>query len=402
MNIISNVYEKSLKFDQPYIEDVFNFSRYYCLNDVAQLFISFKNIQDSSQISNIRIFVNNRGLRKLDVQKFIEAVPVKQESFIKFLESYFGNEEFFIFINNAGLWSEKILSTSAQLCKGFIESFPKNSLSIEHHIVIGRYSKTPFGVHLDDAVDRVFHINLGPGSKSFSLWDKNDYVAATGSIHFIDDYAEISHLASNHEFGAGQGFLLPARFYHVASSINEISVGVALAFTKKTAELVSNQIYAEFKKVAAQVNLKDISYDNFELSDINKLLVRAFDECADIRKTSLFDLVEMATLRSWSNMCFVEKNELDYSQLRGVNGRFSIKKPFSVEQYRDKRGCNFFARGHGLLIKDSVTVQRIEKLLSDESFDLCIDSENDIHSLDGIDKFKIWLVASRVVEESNV
>ncbi len=403
MNVVSDIYKKSSKFNNPYIEDGFDFLNHYCINDVAQLIINMSHSQFIGDLQNIRIHVNNRLLNYFDRRKFLEAASTNEKNFVEFLDSYFGNEEFLIFINKAGIWSEKILSTSAQLCKDFIKSFPRNSLSIEHHIIIGRYIRTPFGVHMDDSVDRVLHINLGPGSKNLSLWDKDTYVNANGSEYYVEDDAAISHLASSYEFRAGQGFLLPARFYHIGSSINEISIGVALAFTKKTAGLISNQICTEFKKITASFDeVKGISYDNFELSDVKKLFVQALDECIKVEKISLTDLIEIANLREWSNMCFVERTVLDYSRLQGINGSFSIKKPFSIEQYRDRRGCHFFARGHSLSITDSVTVQKIEDLLSDKSFDLCIDSESDIRSLDAVDKFKTWLVATRAAEESNI
>lgn len=402
MNIISEIYKKSSKFNDPYIEDTFSFSDYYCVNDVAQLIANMRGLYSISDLKNIRIYIKNQMLNYFDVRRFLEAIPTREEGFVEFLESYFGNKEFLIFINNAGTWSEQILSTSAQLCKKFIESFPKNSLSIEHHIIIGRYSRTPFGVHIDDSDDRVLHINLGPGSKSLSLWDKDDYINANGNAHFVEEDTAISHLASSYEFKPGQGFLLPARFYHIGSSTNEISIGVVLAFTKKNATSIFDQICAEFKKVTASIKLRDFSYDDFELGDINRSFVHAFDECTNIEEISLSDLIEITTLREWSNLCFVEKPILDYSQLLSINSHFLIKEPFSVEQYRDRRGCHFFSRGYGLSISDSVTVQKIEELLADKSFDLCIDKEGDIRSLNAIDKFKIWLVATRAAEESNV
>jgi hypothetical protein len=92
----------------------------------------------------------------------------------------FDERDFLIFINHAALYAPDMLNASRAFVGAFDRRFGRSGISIEHHVIIGRYAETSFGVHIDDPTDRVFHFNLGPHAKSMSLWPRREFLTAYG------------------------------------------------------------------------------------------------------------------------------------------------------------------------------------------------------------------------------
>jgi hypothetical protein len=402
MNIIDEIFKKTNYFDVPLVINDYDFTQHYSIEDVAE---AFDNIADfyNSKIRNysllgcIRIYVGQQlggnYLGYWDTLRLFKAYKNRKVSFEDFFSSYFGSQDFLIFINFAGKWSEKISTQSAFMCREFVNSNPDYSMSIEHHIIIGRYDTTPFGVHLDDDIDRVLHINLGPSKKRLLLWRKNEYFKKTGSKLHIESQEGIRDIATIYEFERGQGFLLPAEMYHTGESNDDISISIALAFTKNVPSLVFKNIFDELGRDAASLSGK---YDaSFNFNSNTELIVRGINTCDKLRmRESCSELASKLALKQKSNMYFVGKQELNYSQLM-MNNFFLLKDPFTVESFRVKEGCYFFARGHSILIRNKDIVSKILTIIDKKQFELNIQNKEQLGNLKSIDKIKVWLVATK-------
>ena len=196
-----------------------------CLDALAAL-------PGSRSARNCRIYVDGRQLGPFEAKEVLGRVSEYPDLASIDWHAALQARSFFIFVNFAALFSEKLYEASRILLGDFCDRFEPDGVSVENHLIIGNYDETPFGVHVDDAADRVLHFNLGPAAKVMSLWPRDEYLArykddAARPVRSVDSAKSEAHLML-----PGSCFLLPADYYHVARSNEGVSVVVALALTR--------------------------------------------------------------------------------------------------------------------------------------------------------------------------
>ena len=123
------------------------------------------------------------------------APPTAFEALESWLGATFGNEEFFLVVNNLERWNAGVARRTATFVSDCLVDVPLQSFSVEVGLVAGKYENTPFGVHSDGDDLFIVHCHLGPGRKRMLHWDPEVFVEATGSVRAYFSVDEIRHLA---------------------------------------------------------------------------------------------------------------------------------------------------------------------------------------------------------------
>jgi hypothetical protein len=97
---------------------------------------------------------------------------------------------------------------------------------------VGRYDRTPFGVHLDGASNFTFGLI---GSKTLHLWEPEFYLARMRHADKFDFRRFVPH-ATSLTVSAGETIYWPGRFYHVAEPGGRFSVTMNVALYPRKPE----------------------------------------------------------------------------------------------------------------------------------------------------------------------
>lgn len=298
------------------------------------VFECLKTIASSSQsriTRNCRLYHRGAQINVFEAKCIVERICRNYASLDQVdWDSIFGEGDFLFFINHAALYSVKLLAASRQFVGDFAERFEPGGLSIEHHLIIGRYKETPFGVHLDDPTDRVFHFNLGPSEKRMSLWPREA---------FIDDYKhdmarpidQVSFDGSTtYNIPAGSCFFLPANYHHVGASDAGVSILVALAFSRQSESLLLAEALSEMREWIPERLSPHSYYRDFKGETYSPdVLLGAYDDF------SLVAASQHARAKRKSNGSFTEVHPLIFSPVTELVGNYLLvedRRPLPVKQ----------------------------------------------------------------------
>lgn len=305
----------------------------------------------------------------------------------------FGGRNFLIFINRAGLYSPKMLSASKSFVGSFDRRFGRSGITIEHHLIIGHYSETPFGVHIDDPTDRVFHFNLGPFCKSMSLWPRGEFLAAYGG-----DASRLRRMVNHAEpttymMPVGSSFFLPADYHHVGSSQEGVSVVVALAFSRQNENLLLREAVQELHqlvppRIPTATYYRDfVAAPEFDESD----LVARYDQL------SLELAHRHAVARRISNNSFDEIPELDFPKIETATGSY-ILTDTRIEVIEANGGAYVYSGGHRAFLNSDRQIRDLNRLLSTREFEIGQHIGLDAESL----ALRVWLAAAGAAQRPNI
>jgi len=298
----------------------------------------------------------------------------------------FGRRSFLIFVNRAGLYSSEMLSASKAFVGAFDLRFGRSGISIEHHLIIGHYDQTPFGVHIDDPTDRVFHFNLGPCCKRMSLWPRQEFLTSYGG-DAARLRSEVNHAEpSTYLIPAGSSFFLPADFHHVGSSQDGISIVVALAFSRQSENLLLREALQEMIQLVAS----DISLVKY---------YREFAKSPNFCEDELFARVNQvglemahrhAVARRISNNSFTEiPPKLEFPNIETVPGSY-MRTDTRIEVIEAGGGAYVYSGGHRAFLVSNRQVRELNHLLSRSEFEIGQNLGHDAESF----ALRVWLTAT--------
>ncbi len=244
MNIFSDIYfKKSDKFSSPtVIED---FQSPYNLSMVDKCISNEANSASTRLSADFRLYIKNRQINSIEGKKKLLALSKLGVENVQDWGRALGSEDYLLFINFAGAYCQEMMSTSRGLISNFAKNFEGDPINAEHHIIIGKYVETPFGVHIDDPNDRVIHFNLGPNSKRLILWPREQYTRKYGFNYLSFDEVGVENSRS-YELAPGSAFCLPSSYFHVGQSSFGVSVVVALAFSRRNLRIQIEDIIFEY------------------------------------------------------------------------------------------------------------------------------------------------------------
>lgn len=347
-----------------------------------------RSIADGEQsriTRNCRIYVEGSMLCPFASLELVRGIVGNDDMREVDWSKLFGSRDFLIFINRAAQYVPEMLVASKAFVGGFDGRFGPSGISIEHHLIIGRYTETSFGVHIDDPTDRVFHFNLGPNAKSMSLWPRSEFLAAYGG-----DVARLRRNV-NHAKPAtyvmppGSSFFLPADYHHVGSSENGVSIVVALAFSRQTENLLLSEALRELRQlVPSRVDGWDFYRDfnaNFEHDEVEGLV--RYD------RVGLQTAHRHALARRRSNNSFEEITELKLPSLEAAAGEY-VWSNTPVETVEDNEGLYLYSSGHRAFLGSEEQVRDLHGLLACNGFAVGSDLGLDAAGL----ALRTWFVAT--------
>jgi hypothetical protein len=340
-----------------------------------------------------RIYIEGRHVgpfeAKCIIQKAASAGDVDKVNW----DLIFSKNNFLIFINYAALFSKPLLQMSQQFVGEFCDQFEPDGVSIEHHIIIGRYAETAFGVHVDDPTDRVFHFNLGPAEKSLRLWPRHRYLEKYKEK--IDRPLSMVSCDGSSEYKMPKGscFFLPANYYHVGQSMDGISCVIALAFSKQSELLQYNAALSEITKGISRKKFNSYKYFSSFVckSDIDSIT----EELDGGKKRLCFSgLLQRANARRKSNNSFIEILPPDFTCI-DKSKQYKINPYARPRLLHEKDRVSIFSGGHDCYFTDSKNIDQINNIIDKEDFLFTLDEyKNQRQKSNKISTFLSWLIAT--------
>lgn len=382
-------------FDEQFDGPTEHFSKPHVVLDAPQPYTNdmvlacLRAICDSEQsriTRNCRVYVDGAMLcpfASLDLLcRIAENEAIRDVDWSEVVEG----RNFLIFINRAALYSPEMLAASKAFVGAFDRRFGQSGVSIEHHLIIGRYAETSFGVHVDDPTDRVFHFNLGPHAKSMSLWPRKEFLAAYGG-----DFARLRRNVDHAEpatyaMPPGSSFFLPADYHHVGSSEDGVSIVVALAFSRQSESLLLGEALRELRELVPPSTASSDYYHDFVASSVGDESLWRYD------KVGLKTAQRHALARRQSNNSFDEILELTLPSIEAVVGKY-VWLDVRVEIVEAGEGVYVYSCGHRAFLGSKEQIRELNGLIAADCFAIGSDLGLDVDVL----ALRAWLVATGAV-----
>lgn len=216
-------------------------------------------------------------------------------------------------------------------------------------LFMGNYGFTPFGVHKDNPGEEGFLFHIGPGIKTFYLWETERFLELSGGKEFYPRPEEILAEATRYELEPGDLMFFPSETYHVADT-PDFSASMVLDFLRPSPfafkRLIAERMAAEMAS-AVGTDVADrhlpLFSEVFGPDDIGELTASLAFE------TELNEAVEDYLLQLRSNAGFYNRSVIN-TDLRSVMPGSVLRgvSPFPI-LHRTGRGegvTEVYARGH--------------------------------------------------------
>lgn len=352
--------------------------------------------QSGSKIARTcRIYLAQHQLNPFEAKEFVRKIAVSPTLDSVDWSELTGGVEFMIFLNFAALYSEDLLDASRQLLGTFLDRFEPDGVSVEHHLIIGRYSQTPFGVHVDDATDRVFHFNLGPARKELQLWPRAEFLST-----YAGDQARPVELVSDagstvHRMPVNSCFHLPADYYHVGRSLEGVSVVVAMAFSRQSLALQVDGAIKEMENFCHAPNERETYYRHFGATVADGAVAGYAQALAAIG----FDgLLAHARARRRSNGSFAEILPFPSPDLTQIPQAYRLSSLCPPQLLESQGSLHIYSGGHHAKLDAPEHIAALRHTLSLPRFDLCQRRlRDDLASGNLATAVLAWLVATNGV-----
>ncbi|MBA4823518.1 hypothetical protein H2241_21520 [Pantoea ananatis] len=194
----------------------------------------------SDEALNARVFING-GTRDDFGFLLSNKPPLKEENLEEWLKRITMQDSFCAVLNGINGWSDYISTfVNNSFNIPWVEKFGIPSKGVDVYCFMGKYSITPFGIHLDK--EHTFLYHLGPGNKKAWVWDpkKVDIKPLIKSDSFNLD--ETLQYANCIILKPGDALFIPQNWYHVLENPTfSLTLGVA-PYEMKKSELVTSVI----------------------------------------------------------------------------------------------------------------------------------------------------------------
>lgn len=203
--------------------------------DIIRTFCEFRKNHGVSILNPrlLNLFVNGKAIRDLDLVDTM--IPKEMDhSFIDYQERIkdsIGDNEFLIHLEEKALvYCPTLWQFSVDFHSDIMEHIGAPFDSGGSDIFVGRYRKTPFGVHRDQASSFVIPI---VGQKKIRAWHR-DYLQKYPELEWTRDYP--NHLEHSQFLKASVGEFIywPTPYYHIAESDNDFAVSIATGINMNT------------------------------------------------------------------------------------------------------------------------------------------------------------------------
>ncbi len=328
------------------------------LRDVVIEFAKRKEPHNGLKIFVDRVQDNSYNARLLELP------PGKQESLHEWGRHFFDGKPHGMVMNYLENYSNELVQHVSQMVVPLLEQAGMPPAGLSMLFFMGNYGFTPFGVHRGAPGDDGFLFHLGPGKKTFYIWDTSEYNELTSSAESYADIERILPHATAYELEAGDVIFFPPDLFHVAYT-PEFSMSLVLDYRKPPK--------LEFVKLL----LKKTSFkDEVNPFFIQPVPINALKE--DLQQREQDILFSDQLIDAWEQVfCALKSNggflraSLVEKMLNLEEHRYKLKAPFQIVVLEKGDDLQLFARGHSWTCKKTPAVHPfIEKLNSNESFSM--------------------------------
>ena len=311
--------------------------------------------------SDCRVYIGGRRASPFEGKRFIDQIASYSDIRRVPWNDLTNGAPFLIFVNSASLFSRTMESATRNLLGKFCDRFEPDGVSIEHHIIIGQYSETDFGVHVDDAADSVCHFNLGPANKEMVLWPREPFLERYGTNPTRPLCETGLEGAARHEMPVGSCFFLPADYYHVGRSPEGVSVVAAIALSRQTSEEQFAAVHREIKNAIAPIEDLTPYWTDFRRAPSE---AQQRDISATFSRHDYTGWLEHARARARSNGWISEVKPLGAPDV--PSGEFELTVDAQTPPQVIHAGSIFhvYARGQHIALSDEVAISWTRNLLA--------------------------------------
>lgn len=342
-----------------------------------------------------RIYANGRQLAPFEAKAVLRNLAKRRSLDSDDWSNVFADQEFLIFVNRAAHFSASMRRASLKFLQGFGAGFSSPGIEVEHHIILGRYNETAFGVHVDDPQDRVVHFNLGPHPKEMILWPRSDYIRRYQG-RGARPLSQVSREgAVRYPMEPGSCFFLPADYYHVGRSADGLSCVVALAFSRVTAHMAIKEAISEAERHIHSSDSESAYWTDFETATADPVI---HDLSQVLEHQALRQFHAEAERRRRSNASFSEDVRLSRPDIPIGSFCIQLIDPSMLIMEATNEQMKVFFGGHTIITKGAQVKDILDRLgsggkLAVNGLDLL--SEFRLHSEKAL--LIVWLMSTGLV-----
>lgn len=313
-------------------------------NKIECAFFRMTRPQRISRRPRMRIFASN-GTRDDFVSRFLSTPAVVDISLREHLE-YLWPKGYCVAVNDISCWCQYIHNyVERNFTSHWMNRFGEPVGGIDIYSFVGRYDRTPFGIHKDDEDSYLF--NLGPGLKRVFLWEREALINEFGMNALsipVFHYNSHSAFCKVIELQGGDGLLIPKGIYHILES-PEYSVMLGVApYLGSTSGLINSALGRLCKPIVSKINFINYEEDSIKLELIESELVKAFSSFSEV-DISHSIRAEMLLLKSNHHIrgAYVPDNVYFNPQKE-----YEIITGYAPEKIEILNRLHLFCRGHEL------------------------------------------------------
>ncbi|MYI68512.1 MAG: hypothetical protein F4103_07120 [Boseongicola sp. SB0673_bin_14] len=311
--------------------------------------------------ADCRVYIGGRRASPFEGKRFIDLIAKYRDLSCVPWHDLTKGAPFLIFVNKASLFSEAMdIATRGMLGK-FCDQFEPEGVSIEHHVIIGQYAETDFGVHVDDPADRVFHFNLGPVGKEMILWPREPFIERYGTNPTRPLGETDLEGSARYEMPVGSCFFLPADYYHVGRSPEGVSVVVAIALSRQSSEEQLAAVHREIKNAIAPIEDLTPYWTNFRRAPTE---AQQKNICAAFARHDYAGWLQHARARARSNGWISEVRPLGAPDIPPGEFDLTISAEAPPQVVSAGHVLHVYARGQHIALTDEGAISWTRSLLA--------------------------------------
>ena len=313
--------------------------------------------------NGLKVFVNRVQDNTYNA-KLLENPPGKQESLQEWGQHFFEGNCHGLVMNYLENYSNELVEKVSYMVVPLLEQAGIPPAGLSMLFFMGNYGFTPFGVHHGTPGDDGFLFHLGPGKKTFYIWDTEVYNELTDSAESYANVEKILPHATAYELEPGDAIFFPPDLFHVAYT-PEFSASLVLDYRKPPK--------LEFIKLLLEkVSFKDDKNQVF----IQPLNIKA--QRTDLKQREQDVLFSDQMIDAWEQVfCGLKSNggflkaSLPNTTIRLDEHIYKLKVPFRIVTLERDKELRLFARGHSWSCKKAPAVYHfIDKLNDGGSFSM--------------------------------
>jgi len=317
-------------------------------------------IKEGKPNYGLKVFLN--GLQdNVQNNRLLEDPLKENESLEDWGKRFFKEEPFGFIMNFLEDYSDDIVAEMATCASPLLETHGMPLAGLSLLFFMGDYGYTPFGVHRGSPGEDGILFHLGPATKTFYIWDTDEYNHLTGNAPYFKDVGKILHAATPYVLESGDVISFPDHVYHVAYTPT-FSVSMVLDYKRAERKTVKQLLVRELEEVFKTDNqLFTKVPEEGEMEVLNTL---GFVE-------NSVDAVKRLKARLKSNGGFYKASKMQRFPIN-LSGRYTLKTPFIIQEIERPDGkISHFIRGHEIVLERDKKITRLVGQLNEQrSIDL--------------------------------